>query len=86
MKAILDRIVDGEKAVLLVGPDQKEVILPISSLPQDALEGDHFQVTFVNDRVVFMEKNQKEEQATKKRINNTLEQLRANQKSKYKRK
>jgi hypothetical protein len=42
--AVLDRIVDGRLAVLLVGPDEVELVLELSSLPVGAAEGDWFRL------------------------------------------
>jgi hypothetical protein len=38
-RAVVDRIVDGETAVLLLGPAEEEVLLPAASLPPGATEG-----------------------------------------------
>jgi hypothetical protein len=39
-RAVIDRIVDGVAAVLLVGPAEAEVHLPADQLPDEAMEGD----------------------------------------------
>jgi hypothetical protein len=39
-RAVLDRIVDGRVAVLLVGDDQTELRVPTDVMPADATEGD----------------------------------------------
>ena len=39
-RAFIDRIVDGTMAVLLVGPDETELHVPVDQLPPDAGEGD----------------------------------------------
>ena len=38
-RAVVDRIVDGSIAVLLVGPDETEAHVPASSLPDTARDG-----------------------------------------------
>jgi hypothetical protein len=38
-RAVVDRIVDGRTAVLLVGPDEVERLLPVDALPDAAGEG-----------------------------------------------
>ena len=38
-RAVVDRIVDGTTAVLLVGAEEAEAHVPASSLPADAREG-----------------------------------------------
>lgn len=38
-RAVVDRIVDGATAVLLVGPDELELHLPAEALPEGATDG-----------------------------------------------
>jgi hypothetical protein len=38
-RAVVDRIVDGATAVLLVGPDELELHLPADALPEGATDG-----------------------------------------------
>jgi len=38
--AVIDRIEDGRRAVLLVGPDEVELVLDVALLPEGAGEGD----------------------------------------------
>jgi len=38
-RAVIDRIVDGHTAVLLVGGDEIELLLPVDALPEDATDG-----------------------------------------------
>jgi hypothetical protein len=38
-RAVVDRIVDGATAVLLVGPDEVEVHLPADALPEGVTDG-----------------------------------------------
>lgn len=38
-KAVVDRIVDGHTAVLLVGEDEREVLVPVEALPEGVGEG-----------------------------------------------
>ena len=38
-RAVVDRIVDGETAVLLVGPQQAELHVPVDHLPEGATDG-----------------------------------------------
>jgi len=46
---VLDRIVDGQRAVLLVGPDEVELVIDLASLPEGAAEGDWFRLTLSAD-------------------------------------
>ena len=58
-KAVLDRIVDGKFAVLLVGDEETEEIVPISQLPAQIKEGTWLTITdgqFVIDQEETMNK------------------------------
>lgn len=46
---VLDRIVDGQRAVLLVGPDEVELVIDHASLPVGAAEGDWFHLVLTAD-------------------------------------
>lgn len=39
LKAVVDRIVDGRTAVLLVGDDEREMPVPVETLPEGVREG-----------------------------------------------
>jgi len=39
LEAVVDRIVDGARAVLLVGDDETELVVPVALLPEGAGEG-----------------------------------------------
>ena len=47
--AVVDRIEDGRHAVLLVGPDEVELVLDVALLPDGALEGDWLRVGLTAD-------------------------------------
>ena len=49
--AVIDRIEDGDIAVLLIGKDEEtQVDMPLSLLPEGAADGDHLRVTISIDR------------------------------------
>jgi hypothetical protein len=51
LRAEIDRIEDGEVAVLLVGDDGKtQVDVPVSLLPEGASDGDHLRITITLDK------------------------------------
>ena len=39
-RGVLDQVVDGTTALLLVGPQEREFHLPVDALPEGAAEGD----------------------------------------------
>jgi hypothetical protein len=48
--AVIDRIEDGDVAVLLAGDDEKTKIdFPVSLLPAGAQDGDHLRITISRD-------------------------------------
>jgi hypothetical protein len=50
-RAEIDRIEDGEVAVLMVGDDGKtQVDVPVSLLPEGAADGDHLRITITLDK------------------------------------
>lgn len=51
IRAEIDRIEDGEVAVLMVGDDGKtQVDVPVSLLPEGAADGDHLRITITLDK------------------------------------
>lgn len=50
VRAVIDRIEDGELAVLLLGEDEKITVdVPLDVLPDGAGDGDHLLITFALD-------------------------------------
>ena len=49
LRAEIDRIEDGDVAVLMVGDGQTEVDVPVSLLPEGAAEGDHLRISITLD-------------------------------------
>lgn len=48
--AVIDRIEDNERAVILVGDDEREQIdLPTAFLPSGASDGDHLRISITLD-------------------------------------
>ena len=46
--AVIDRF-EGEKAVLLVGEEERQVVFPAKELPEDLNEGDYLRMNIVYD-------------------------------------
>lgn len=55
MEAVLDRIVDGNYAVLLVGDKEEERVVSVIQLPEGAKEGMKYKLTFEDDAIVAIE-------------------------------
>ena len=47
--AVVDRIEDGLHAVLLVGPDEVELVVDATLLPEGTAEGDWLRIGFIRD-------------------------------------
>ena len=47
--AVVDRIEDGRHAVLLVGPDEVELVFDVALLPEGSREGDWLRVGLTAD-------------------------------------
>jgi len=46
---VVDRIVDGRHAVLLIGPDETELVVDVALLPEGTLEGDWLRLGLTPD-------------------------------------
>lgn len=51
-KAVFERIADNQLAVLLVGDDERELLVPVDQLPADASPGCWMQVTISGEKLV----------------------------------
>lgn len=75
-RAVLDRIVDNEHAVLLVGPGEVEMIVPRGSLPAGAVEGTWLYVHLDGNRLVSAEVDKRATDATTERVVSKMDLLR----------
>jgi hypothetical protein len=48
-RAVLDRVVDGVTAVLLVGPEERPLELPASALPEGVVDGTWLRLDLATD-------------------------------------
>lgn len=78
-KAVIDRIVDGKHAVLLVGEDETERVLPVENLPDGAREG--IWVILHEDGSIVVDEAQTD--LVKSRIQEKMALLRSKQNSKF---
>jgi hypothetical protein len=75
-KAVLDRVVDGQYAVLLVGEAGVEHVIPVDSLPEGTRPGTWLRVQFEDDVLVDAVVDVEETERVKKRIEEKLARLR----------
>lgn len=75
-KAVLDRIVDGKFAVLMVGEDERQVEYPAEGLPSGARAGVWMKAETEGDTIVSLEIDEVNTEEIAQRIHGKLEQLR----------
>ncbi|MCP8615934.1 DUF3006 domain-containing protein [Salirhabdus salicampi] len=83
-KAVVDRIVDGKHAVLLVGQKEKEIIIDAVRLPEKAIEGTWVTIKQKGEDVEVISINDNETVETKQRIENKMDLLRQKKGSRFK--
>jgi hypothetical protein len=76
-KAVIDRIEEGTWAVLLVGRNQTEKVIPVAHLPEGAKPGSWLRVRVEGDVVHDIVVDEGETQAARGRIESKLDQLRS---------
>ena len=74
-KAVIDRFEEGQ-AVLLVGEQERKLVVPRKSLPKGAKEGQWLKVELDGERLVSAAIDQEETARARQRIAEKLERLR----------
>ncbi|KYG30747.1 DUF3006 domain-containing protein [Alkalihalobacillus trypoxylicola] len=85
-KAILDRIEDGQVAVLLVDYYEEEWNVSATLLPKDSQEGASLLVTIENQKIIHIQLDEAAQYISKERITKKMSQLKKQTKSKFKKK
>ena len=75
-KAVIDRIVDGATAVVLVGEDERQYHYPADQLPEGAREGTWLKVRVEDGQLVAMERDEEETAVSRRRIQGKMNELR----------
>ena len=75
-RAVVDRIEDGARAVLLVGRDEQEWIVPVTSLPAGAGAGSWLRVRIEGDALARITLDVDETERVRQRIAEKLARLR----------
>ena len=78
-RAVIDQIVDGTTAVLLVGPDESELLLPADELPETAREGVWVIIDLDSDPVAVLAVDTELTEQRAKRIADQMERIRQHQ-------
>ncbi len=83
-KAVIDQIVEGKKAVLLIGDKEELWTVDLGQLPEGVKEGTWLSVEIVEDVISILNVDHEESERAKKRVTEKLEELRLRQSSTYK--
>ena len=75
-KAVIDRIVDGIHAVLIVGEAEQQYIVPADQLPKGAGAGVWLQVRFAGDTLVEADVDAEQTAQVHAGISEKMDQLR----------
>ena len=75
-KAVIDRIVDGKTAVILVGDDERQHHYPVNGLPAGAREGTWLRVQIENGGIMCIEVDREETESALRRIQAKMDKLR----------
>ncbi len=75
-KAVIDRIEEGARAVLLVGEEEREFVLPAGQLPQGAAAGTWLRVQRTESELTVLGLDPREDEAVRQRIDAKLARLR----------
>lgn len=87
MKGILDRIEDGDQAVILVEEIQKALIIPLSELPKGSKEGTYFNLNEKGGQFYILSIDDETTKKEAQKSMDLMEKLRSKSKeSKFKRK
>ncbi|GAE29669.1 DUF3006 domain-containing protein [Halalkalibacter hemicellulosilyticus] len=87
IRAVIDRIVDGDKAVLLVEEQKKEFTVRQEQLPAAAKEGTWLLLTVENEQIVQISIDTKMTNRMEDKVGATLKRLRQKRNgSRFKRK
>ncbi len=74
--AVIDRIVDGQTAVLLVGEREEKFYCSVDKLPSDAEEGSWLQVKIVDGELLAAVMDHEKTAQVRTRIRSKMELLR----------
>ena len=75
-KAVVDRIEEGKHAVLLVGEEEREFVVPAERLPEGAKAGAWLRVRAEGESLTILGVDQGQEEAAKQRIEDKMARLR----------
>lgn len=77
MRGMLDRIEDGTHAVLLLEEQGREIVVPVSRLPEGSQVNSWFTITMEEEEIVSIQADEQLTQAKTERVQSLMERLRA---------
>lgn len=83
--AYFDRMTDDQQAVLLIENAQKNIVVPLDSLPVGSEPGQWFLVNFEHDELLAIQYDEKKTNKMTEEIQNRLSHLQAKKTSRFKR-
>jgi hypothetical protein len=75
-RAVVDRIEDGDLAVVLVGDDEVEHIVPRNELPEGTEAGSVLRVDVEDGRIVNARLDDEDTEQTRQRVDDKMRKLR----------
>jgi hypothetical protein len=75
-KAVIDRIIDGNTAVILVGDDERKLHYPADKLPAGTEEGFWLRVQVESGEIISLEVDREETEIVRGRIQKKIDALR----------
>ncbi|WP_096153551.1 MULTISPECIES: DUF3006 domain-containing protein [Bacillus] len=86
VKGVLDRIVDGKHATILVEDLQKEFVIDVSQLPLGSKEGSHYHLTVFGEEITALTLDSQSEQNSQQKVSSQINRLKSKSKgSRFKR-
>ena len=75
-RAVVDRIEDGDLAVVLVGDDEVEHVVPRNELPEGTEAGSVLRVSIEDGRIVNPRLDAEDTEQTRQRVDDKMRKLR----------
>lgn len=83
--AYFDRITENQQAILLVESSQKNVLVPLGSLPHGSVPGHWFLVKLADEQLISIQFDEKKTREITEDIQGRLARLQGKKKSRFKR-
>ncbi|MDN7243177.1 DUF3006 domain-containing protein [Planococcus sp. N028] len=85
MRGMLDRIEDGTHAVLLIEEQGREIVVPVSQLPEGSQVHTWFTITMEEDEIVSLQLDESLTEVKTEQAQSLMQRLRSRSGSRFKR-